>query len=405
MYIATFNLRQDTALIHFLHDQPDATLRATDLKPKLDKWIKKHPPAVPEGWVSRIAENGHCSLDYKVSIRPVGARHNVALEVKEKYDRESGKNKLETTSFPHLLGNMGGKEHREDLKNLVLYEGAEITVKTWHRELLDRIKTELPSLLANENFGNRSGKGFGSFACISVDGDARNTRPDLPYCFDWQVEGNTPFQQQKDLFSAISWFYKCLRSGINQVNKDGKTEFYFKSLMFAYAQQQGQKWDKYSIKNHFFEHGKMPDNPLDYRDWLGLSTEEMWGRKYFNKKITKSAVSDDIDRFPSPILFKPVKIRGNQYKVWFGVRKDLPLDPFKNAAIEVKEGAKKPLILHVPPNFNFDDFFRFAFVETDIDAHVDDFDRDGLNPSRHWIYKDYIQPIFNSIQNNQQRPA
>ena len=38
-YKLSFTLRQHTPMIHFQADQPGATLRATELKPKLDKFL------------------------------------------------------------------------------------------------------------------------------------------------------------------------------------------------------------------------------------------------------------------------------------------------------------------------------------------------------------------------------
>ena len=39
MFQLTFTLKQHTPIIHFQHDQAGATLRATELKPKLDRFI------------------------------------------------------------------------------------------------------------------------------------------------------------------------------------------------------------------------------------------------------------------------------------------------------------------------------------------------------------------------------
>ncbi len=38
-YKLTFKLKQHTPIIHFRYDQTGATLRATELKPKLDKFV------------------------------------------------------------------------------------------------------------------------------------------------------------------------------------------------------------------------------------------------------------------------------------------------------------------------------------------------------------------------------
>lgn len=402
-----FTLRQETPIIHFLHDQPGAVLRATELKPKLDAFLKKKisPDRWNPDWEIKRDDNGHLSLDYKIAIRPIGKQHDVRLDVTDKIDRETRAVKYETSNYPHLLANMGGKEHQEDLKNLVMYDGVEISIRSWHDDLLGHIETQLPQLIANTNFGNRSGKGFGSFTCTAVNGapPQRLSRPEFRYCFDRSVKGESERDRQKDLFSAINWFYKCLRSGINQVNKSGETEFYFKSLMFAFANHQGEKWDKYSIKNYFFTGGQLPPNKVDYRDWLGLSTEEMWGRKYGNQVIKKE--SPQLDRFPSPLFFKPVRTASdNRFNVYFGAMIDRSaFDTFRGATIKVTLKGKPLLELRPTAHFNFDDFLRFSLEEIDIQDHLFAFDRDNKNDTRYWIYRDFIQPIFSSIRQNLQR--
>ena len=39
MYKLEFTLKQHTPIIHFQHDQDGATLRASEVKPKLDRFI------------------------------------------------------------------------------------------------------------------------------------------------------------------------------------------------------------------------------------------------------------------------------------------------------------------------------------------------------------------------------
>ena len=63
-----FKLKQHTPLIHFQHDQHGATLRATELKPKLDRFIMKKiggKDKIPDEWLIDKDKN---ALDYKVSI-------------------------------------------------------------------------------------------------------------------------------------------------------------------------------------------------------------------------------------------------------------------------------------------------------------------------------------------------
>ena len=83
MYKLEIKLKQHTPLIHFQYDQEGATLRASEVKPKLDKFIltrlgKEHGYAADKaydagkeiakqyGWL--VGKGDHPALDYKVSI-------------------------------------------------------------------------------------------------------------------------------------------------------------------------------------------------------------------------------------------------------------------------------------------------------------------------------------------------
>jgi len=41
-YKLTFKLKQHTPIIHFQHDQHGTTLRATEIKPKLDRFLNEN---------------------------------------------------------------------------------------------------------------------------------------------------------------------------------------------------------------------------------------------------------------------------------------------------------------------------------------------------------------------------
>lgn len=403
MFESVFTLRQETPIIHFLHDQPGATLRATELKPAFDKWLirKFDGKKVPEHWISHSNEEGRGdALDYKVSIVPTGHNREIALEAFEKEDRETREKKWHSEDYPHLLANMGGKSSKEELKNLTMFDGAKVSIRTWHDDLLELIKIELPVFLAQHNFGNRSFKGFGSFTCTQVD--EKKITPPIPplkYVFEWSAA--SPYDKRRGVFAAINWFYKCLRSGINQV-KDGKTDFYFKSLIFAYAKSKGDEWDKRSIKAHFFGNGASPPQLLDYRDWLGLSTEEFWGRKYKNVIIKKS--SPDIERFASPLFFKPIR-EGGRFKVYFGVFEDSKefkeaSNGFKTAQINVHLKNKPDLPLIPASSFSFSEYLKFALEQTNIEDHLFAYDNHNINSTDFWIFRDFIAPIFSSIHKN-----
>jgi len=406
MHQVTFTLQQNTPIIHFLHDQPIATLRATELKPAFDKWLAhKLNGKVPEHWISHSNEVGKGNaLDYKVSITPIGGSQSVALPMEK--NAKSDKWETKPLNFPHLLANMGGKHKKEELKNLVMHKGAVVTIRSWHNELLETIKTEFPIFLTQYNFGNRSSKGFGSFICTEINGiKSKYQNPALKYVFDWNCKGKNDIEKQKNLFEAINWLYKCLRSGINQVNRDDVTEFYFKSLMFAFAKQKGDAWDKRSIKSYFYKDGEMPSNKYDYRDWLGLSTEESWGKKYKYAMLKKS--SNEIERFASPLFFKPISVGENKYKIYFGVQDNNSeylesIAGFATAKINVQFSNNKDNSLNLTPapEFQLIEFLKYALEEVDIEEHLFAYDNKNVNTTTYWVYRDFIKPIFQSISNN-----
>ena len=65
----SFTLKQHTPIIHFQANQSGATLRATELKPKFDKFLKKYAfdGNIPE--VFKIDKEKD-AIDYKVNIEP-----------------------------------------------------------------------------------------------------------------------------------------------------------------------------------------------------------------------------------------------------------------------------------------------------------------------------------------------
>ena len=79
MNTLTIRLKQHTPLIHFQHDQEGATLRASEVKPKLDKYIltqlgggdyeKGKAEAKSKGWL--VGKGEHYALDYKMRIEAI----------------------------------------------------------------------------------------------------------------------------------------------------------------------------------------------------------------------------------------------------------------------------------------------------------------------------------------------
>jgi len=345
-YNLSFKIKQHTPIIHFQHDQSGATLRASELKPKLDKFLfdkceNKKCPALPFG------EKGN--LDYKVKIT---SGDNIEVS--------------EIKSNTLYFGNMGSASKKcfvTSKSNIML------DIFSFNKKIIQAIKDNIADFFLFNNFGTRQSKGFGSF--YLDESSSYYKEPKLKYKFSVQLRPN------KDVFYYIDLFYKTLRGGINGMNKNS---FYFKSMMFSYAKSKNIQWDKKSIKEYFYnsdlkkqisEHGS---DILKYsskdkylmKDLLGLSSRESW-RKPYESVITKN--NRDIDRFKSPIMFKPLKQNDNNgYNVFFYAKE---INNFLNKKFEIKsKNSKSPLYLSTPKNFDVDDFIQFA-LKVDLNTHVD----------------------------------
>ncbi|MBL7790871.1 MAG: hypothetical protein JNK77_01010 [Saprospiraceae bacterium] len=410
----SIQLKQHTPLIHFQHDQAGATLRATEVKAKLDKYLIIHAFNSNEDLYKQYkiggADSAHPALDYKIKIIPTGnVRKNNLIE--------KGSHKT-----PMFFGNMGDDYH-DNPKGLKQYAGADLIFYSHHEQLRKKIKNHISGFLAQTNFGMRQSKGYGSFTF--GDYDFSNN------FYHFYVEGG----DIKKLFENIDLFYKSLRGGINayrqnRVTKEQEHYFYMKPMIFQYASSKNIQWEKKTIKesiNSFKGKLKIQQNnhsrhipPSEQKDWplwsigdkkivrdmLGLSTEQSW-LKYGSDgkaKVTKVNTddngteisdSDAIGRFASPILFKPVYIENeNRFIVHFRAM-NIP-DEYRSAHFVIKADGVQTAPLPMWRDFNLAAFLEFAFEEGRLESSMrynrDDGQAKGV--------ADMLINIYNDIRSN-----
>lgn len=317
METLTFTLKQHTPMLHFQASQEGATLRASDVKPRFDRWLIKEvwddnfdkccPYLV--GYSDKFStkerndfkekfDGGFRALNYKMRI--------IALSDDEPLPthRKNQNGKI-VSDYPMYFG-----DKRETISRDCRVE---FTFTECHRDLKVPINDNFAIFINSHNFGIRSSKGYGSFSVASC------SEKDFPEIYVVLDKG-----RWKDVENQIDLFYKTIRSGINLTQKirrddgkymkgpDGKVlrkGYYFKSMLYSYVEKKynGACWDKKIIKNHFLKAKQsVIDIKKDYRDCLGLSTSESW----LDYKITITKSVKGIDRFASPIVFKPVKDKG-----------------------------------------------------------------------------------------------
>ncbi|KEO75916.1 hypothetical protein [Anditalea andensis] len=392
----TIQLRQHTPLIHFQHDQAGATLRATEVKPKLDKFIltnlgngnfnKGVEEAKKNKWLISNTEALDFKLRFTVTEKPdiseinkIKVDRKTGLE-KTKTRKEDGREIKDLNSYPLYFGNLDKdiEDNSEYRRFIFLKNPFQMEIFTFQSSLIKEIREKVNFALffAQNNFGSRQSKGFGSF--YIEKGDANYNSIESNYRFTIDMSKHDNWHQ---LFDTIDIFYKTLRSGINLKNRNRETIFYFKSLLFLYFKNKNIQWDKKSIKEHFLrsdleKQTRDHNNPdiLEFqskekklvKDLLGLSTNESW--RSYSKNIEKA--NDNIDRFKSPITFKPVKTSEKRFTVYIFLN---TIDPnFLDQQFEIRD-RNKTFHLSTPALFYVNDLFEWILNKEnfDITTHVE----------------------------------
>ncbi len=374
---------QHTPLLNFQagYAGNGASLRATELKPKLDRFIIENyiGKIKPEWFVGKTK-----ALDYKLKI--VGGKGRI----------------VSNGSLPMYFG------QRNDIKPTMAeyYDNAPnnqavLQFFCLHAGLADILNNlDYFSFFLSANFGTRQSKGYGSFF-PDIDkiepekliGKIIKTERRVSYRVDsyFSPDFGKDTATWKDIMDCISDVYKCFRSGINEGG------LYFKSLMFAYAKSEGEWWDKRIIKELFYpnkleeqreKHPNRTDpDPLGedptltrkklypmFRDNLGLSTFEYW--RHYDMRVNRS--SKDVKRFKSPILFKPVQIGGKWYV--FLLHREIP-QKLRDTEFSVKIGRDSIIRTKTFEGFTMDDYMNFIMGIEDYGNYVKTHDELAKNRS------------------------
>jgi len=358
-------LKQHTPIIHFQHEQAGATLRATEVKPKLDNYLIKDAFGSDKSKYANFLVGGPKSelsaLDYKLSVSWEPDKKDICIPI-IRGDR----------NIPMFFANMG-EDYQE--RGLVTYQNISLHFHSFYPDLLEVIKQHIEAFFACTNFGMRSTKGYGSFTVV-------DSKPEVSPKFSFFIE-TTDWQSA---LQHIDLFYKSMRGGINgaavpqnlkltrwddrerrEVPVSFVNGIYMKPLLFLYANDNEIQWEKRTIKqsagnlfpfyqqnrdkswtikqNNITEHEKSHSVDKNWplkqnhtqkaivRDVLGLSTDQSWrGYGTFKKSanIVKKPVkaNEDIERFASPLTFKPVQL-GDKFRIDVFINNPIPAEYLK----------------------------------------------------------------------------
>ena len=164
-----FSLKQITPMIHFQNDD-GATIRATELKPKLDRFIlswlayekevKKHPEQklgseTEDNLESKdwLIDKDHSALNYKMRIKAMNKDKNMDL-----LDHSSKKKKF-LGNADYILKN----ENNENKYTSTFYEEILVKIVCFDELLANKVIQLLPILVDITAFGLQQSKGYGNF--------------------------------------------------------------------------------------------------------------------------------------------------------------------------------------------------------------------------------------------------
>ncbi len=383
MYKLEVKLKQHTPLIHFQWEEEGATLRASEVKPKLDRFILTNLGKVCDWYEKGVGEYNkvkkYSEKDSFDSFKElenyekgywiakakkwlIGNGEHPALDYKMRIEAEVSQKLKEWQKRPMYFGK----------NKSVFYENIKLIIFSFYEEVIETLKKELSEFFFRTNFGSRQSKGYGCFEVVEMNG----TKLDDENNFYIQSKSNENIIQFEikhtnieELFSMLELYYKSIRGGINL-----KDKLYCKPIIYHFAVEKKWEWEKRYIKRNYlikdapfykkdkkgfpekgigYENQKIDDRDLQLkpsyliRDLLGLAVHSQW--EFYRISLEKS--NEEIKRIPSPFQFKIYKIYGHSpdytvfliknddylNKLWReikGKKFELTIQPFKEDNIE-----------------------------------------------------------------------
>lgn len=238
MEVLKVSLKQHTPLLHFQPNEPGATLRASEVKPRLDRYIIEHEGNGPYDMVKDDVKHRHANwfidkkeihaLDYSLRIIVKDIATEVKLReksAKTKLNKETKKIEVyyQLSNFPLVLSNMGGKTDKEKLANLsytqqqvdlifIVSDKKKDTTNENTDNLLTVIEKHIVSFFAQNNFGQRNGKGFGSFLVTRINNKAVSVPTPSDCYIKYNYKGghteDRNFSDFLELFTVIDSYWK-----------------------------------------------------------------------------------------------------------------------------------------------------------------------------------------------------
>lgn len=357
--VLTIDLIAQTPMIHFQYEQEGATLRASDVKPRLDNYlihVLKCTDNLDDSCFLTIN-----SLDYKMKIREISKGKSV------KVGRANHKKDKWCNTY---WGDI----------DCALVRNCKITIICFHKKLMEIIMENIDAFFNIYNFGTMQSKAFGGFSTLKYSSkltlaQIKTIGKKLKETYQCKTYYYVNIDKYDEIFEFIDEFYKGMKADTYFNNKDtGKKEKYDSYLNYYLGKVDSN--EKVAIKEFAkkIQHSDkektlvFKDNRLYLRSLLGLaSTMDV----KLDKQSYKFVISNkNIERCQSPIYFKYIG------KYLFIIAKQIPDIYDKEFKFTYKsknkEESEKTLILKSPSKdmLDIDDFLEKYISEDYGDENI-----------------------------------
>ncbi len=290
--------------IHFQHREIGATLRGSELKPKLDTFLYK-----------KMRREYREALDYKVKI--------VCERPSERVEIGTGRG----DSYSIFYGNTGRKE-----KLAGVWSDPILEILCFDEELKSLIEENLTEFFCVTNFGMMQDKGFGSYILKEVGHiPSERIMGWLAKCYKvkhcWYCTGKatkTKKEFSKTQFLWIKNFYGIMKSGQNFGD-------YERSFLFEYMHKNEQKavdtsnikesidnekaWMKqqgiaptiFKNDSNKIKYDRKDENSRYVRAFMGMAATQSWKSESKKETISIADPRKEIERIESPVYFKIIE--------------------------------------------------------------------------------------------------
>ena len=279
-------LEAQSPIIHFQHDQAGATLRASEVKPKLDRFLLnkmeqetgKRVAVLKKdnGYAVMFTDKEHNALNYRMNFEVPGNAYWV----------EPGTFKPESYSI--YYGNSGVHDEKE--KKKAVFTNPVMNLMCFNQVLRNYIEKYLVEFFAVTNFGTMQDKGFGSFMpkeCLQKSGELT-------------LEETKRFAEMlKQAAGSVHCYSMSFVRVPEEINaKNAWCTKVFKQIKDFYGiMKSGQNFGGYS-RSYLFQYMHVSDNKGN-RDDLSIDNEKAWlKQKGIVPIIEKNGKTDRVDKNP-----------------------------------------------------------------------------------------------------------